>query len=116
MRYIMKKEEMIKCFAEDKGNAELKTKVARLVDKLNKVSTEQIFAGVEVSALYVLDMEYHIFCGRKHITIRKEQQDPWLPDYYKVVSSGTKKPYYYYNIKQLEMGIKEILKNFIKGI
>ena len=112
----MKKEEMVKCFAEDKGNAELKTKVARLVDKLNKVSTEQIFAGVEVSALYVLDMEYHIFCGRKHITIQKEQQDPWLHDYYKVVSSGTKKRYYYYNIKQLEMGIKEILKNYIKGI
>lgn len=112
----MKKEEMIKCFTEDKGHAELKTKVARLVDKLNKVSTEKIFAGVEVSALYVLDMEYHIFCGRKHITIRKEQQDPWLPDYYKVTGGGTKKPHYCYNTKQLERDIKEILNNFIKEV
>ena len=106
-----KKEEMIKCFAEDKGNPKLKAYVSSLVEKLNKDSANKVYAGVEVSSFYVIDSEYHLYCGRRHLVIQKEHQDPWLPDYY-VVTHGHKKSYCY-NRKQIEHDVKEYFKKYL---
>lgn len=101
------KAEMIKWFDEDQENPKLKAYISNLVANLNKDSANQVYAGVEVSSFYVIDSEYHIYCGRTHLVVRKEHQDPWLSDYY-VVSKGHKKSNCY-NMKQIETAVKELL-------
>lgn len=105
----MKKQDLIKCFTEDKANPKLKNTISKIVDKLNKVSNIKIFAGVEESSFYVIDSKYYIFCGRKSITIEKEQQDPWLPDYYIISGGNLRRKSYCYNSKQLENDINQRL-------
>jgi hypothetical protein len=104
----MKKAELIKCFEEDKAQRELKDEVEKIVKELNRAGVTKAYAGVEESSFYVIDSEYHIFYGKKHITIKKEEQDPWLPDYY-IIRGGSHKKSYCYNFKQMEIDIKERL-------
>ena len=108
----MKKEELIKYFEEDKYKAKFKNQIAELVNKLNENSDEKAYAGVEISSFYILDSEYHIFKGKFHVKIMKEQQDPWFPDYYIVIQN--KKKTYCYNDKELEETVRELLNN--KGV
>lgn len=105
----MKKAELIKCFEEDKAHRDMKDEIEKIVNELNKASTTKAYAGVEESSFYVIDSEYHIFYGKKHLTIKKELQDPWLPDYYIVSGGGSRKKSYCYNFKQMETDIKERL-------
>ena len=109
----MTKEGLIKCFEEDKASRKLKDRISKLVEKLNKICDKKVNAGVEVSSYYVIDSEYHIFCGRTHILIKKEEQDPWLSEYYIVSSYRTKKVAY--NLRDMESNVKELLKKHIKG-
>lgn len=110
----MTKEELIKCFDEDKASRKLKDQISKLVERLNKICDKKVNAGVEVSSYYVIDSEYHIFCGRTHIFIKKEKQDPWLSEYYIVSSYRTK--IVAYNLKDMENDVKELLKKHIKGV
>ena len=105
----MKKAELIKCFEEDKAHRKLKDEVEKIVKDLNKVGVMKAYAGVEESSFYVIDSEYHIFYDKKHITIKKVEQDPWLPDYYVISGGGSRKKSYCYNFKQMETDIKEKL-------
>lgn len=107
----MKKEELIKCFENDKAQRELKNKVEKIVKELNKNGNIKAYAGVEESSFYVIDSEYHIFYGKKHVTIKKVFQDPWLPNYYIISGGGSRKKSYCYNFKQMETDIKEKLLN-----
>ncbi len=105
----MTKSELIKCFENDKGTSELKVQLSKLVSRLNKVCDKPVRAGVEHSSFYVLDSEYHIFCGGFHIRVVHEEQDPWLPDEYTVTGGVVRAKGYCYNFSQLEQDIKRRL-------
>jgi hypothetical protein len=109
----MKKAELIKCFYNDKAQCKFKSAITKIVDNINKISNTKLFVGVENNALYVLDSEYHIFCEKKHLVIRKEEQDPWLPNYYVIKGGGIRRKNYCYNFTQLENDIKERLSKLI---
>lgn len=105
----MTKSELIKCFENDKGTSELKVWLSKLVSRLNKVCDKLVRAGVEHSSFYVVDSEYHIFCGGFHLRVVREEQDPWLPDEYTVTGGMVRKKGYCYNFSQLEQDIKRRL-------
>lgn len=105
----MTKSELIKCFENDTGKSELKVWISKLVARLNKVCDKPVRAGVEHSSFYVVDSEYHIFCGGFHIRLVREEQDPWLPDEYTVTGGAVHVNGYCYNFRQLEQDIKRRL-------
>ena len=105
----MTKSELINCFENDKGTSELKVWISKLVSRLNKVCDKSVRAGVEHSSFYVVDSEYHIFCGGFHIRVVREEQDPWLPDEYTVTGGMVRAKGYCYNFSQLEQDIRRRL-------
>ena len=105
----MTKSELIKCFENDMGKSELKVWISKLVARLNKVCDKPVRAGVEHSSFYVVDSEYHIFCGGFHIRLVREEQDPWLPDEYTVTGGMVRAKGFCYNFRQLEQDIKRRL-------
>lgn len=108
----MTKTEMIECFNNDKDHRELKDQIEKIVNRLSKICNKEVQAGVEESSFYVIDSEYHIFCEKKNIKIKKMFQCFELPIYY-IVSCGHEK-HYCYNFKQIETAVKLILEKYIK--
>ena len=105
----MTKSELIKCFENDTGKSELKVWISKLVARLNKVCDKPVRAGVEHSSFYVVDSEYHIFCGGFDIRVVREERDAGLPDEYAVTGGAVHVKGYCYNFRQLEQDIKRRL-------
>ena len=109
----MKREKMIECFKKDVCTSTFRKSIEKLVKNISKKTSEKVYAGVHQDALYVLDTEYHLFCGKNHITIRAKQQDPWLSDYYRVSFKQSRKDCG--DFKQVQECVETFLKEYIRA-